>query len=83
MTTAPGPAEVDGRDGPDAVDALRASADMATRAWGAVVLVAGGWLVAGITLRMSLPAVAWGDVWPLAVIGLGLVIMARGVTRRS
>jgi hypothetical protein len=59
-----------------------AAGDTAARVWGLVVLGAGLWFFTDITLGMDMPAVAWRDVWPLALIVLGLVVVLRGVARR-
>jgi hypothetical protein len=53
-----------------------------TRAWGLVILAVGLWFFADVTLGMDMPNVPWGDVWPLALILLGIVILVRGMARR-
>jgi hypothetical protein len=55
--------------------------DTAARLWGVLVLAVGLWFFADITLRMDMPRVAWADVWPLALILVGLVVVARGWAR--
>ena len=62
--------------------AVAAAGDTAAQVWGLVVLGAGLWFFTDITLAMDMPAVAWRDVWPLALIVLGLVVVLRGVARR-
>lgn len=62
--------------------AVQAAGDTAARVWGLVVLGVGLWFFADITLGMAMPAVAWRDVWPLALIVLGLAVVLRGVARR-
>jgi hypothetical protein len=62
--------------------AVAAAGDTAARVWGLVVLGAGLWFFADITLGMEMPAVAWRDVWPLALIVVGLAVVLRGVARR-
>jgi hypothetical protein len=58
-----------------------AAADAAGRIWGLVLLVAGLWLFARITLKLDVPMIPWGDLWPILLIVLGgLVIL--GATRR-
>jgi hypothetical protein len=61
--------------------AVRDAADMAGRVWGLVLLAAGLWLFAAITLRLSLPRFAWGDFWPLILIVIGGLILVRGLAR--
>ena len=58
------------------------AADTATRVWGLLVLAVGVWFFADITLGMEMPAIAWRDVWPVALIGLGLAVLVRGMVRR-
>lgn len=62
--------------------AVAAAGDTAARVWGLVVLGVGLWFFADITLGMAMPAVAWRDVWPLALIIVGLAVVLRGVARR-
>lgn len=61
---------------------LRA-ADVAGAVGGVIVLAIGVWFLADVTLGMDLPAVSWGEVWPLALIVLGLAVVASGTGRRS
>lgn len=52
------------------------------RTWGLIVLAVGLWFFADVTLALDMPAVPWGDLWPLAIILVGLFIVVRGMTRR-
>ena len=61
--------------------AVRDAAEMAGRLWGTVLLAAGLWLFAAITLGLSLPRLAWGDLWPLILILMGGLILVRGLAR--
>lgn len=63
--------------------AVRETFDLAGRLWGLVVLGFGLWFFADVTLRMDLPAVAWDDLWPVALILLGGLVVLRGVARRA
>ena len=63
---------------PTVVDA----ADTATRVWGLLVLAVGVWFFADITLGMNMPTIAWRDVWPVALIVLGLAVLVRGMASR-
>jgi hypothetical protein len=63
---------------PGVVDA----ADTAARVWGLLVLAVGLWFFADITLGYDMPAVAWRDVWPIALIAIGLAVVLRGMARR-
>jgi hypothetical protein len=62
---------------------VRAAADTAARVWGLIVLAFGLWFLADYTFGMDMPAVPWGDVWPLGLILLGALIVVRGMGRRS
>jgi|GEM_PF-6766094 len=61
--------------------AVRDAADTAGRLWGAILLAAGLWLFAAITLRLDLPNVAWADFWPVILMAFGGLIVLRGATR--
>ena len=58
------------------------AADTATRVWGLLVLAVGAWFFADITLGMEMPAISWRDVWPVALIALGLAVLVRGMASR-
>ena len=58
-------------------------ADTAARAWGLILLAVGAWFFADVTLAMDMPSVPWGDVWPFALILVGLAILVRGMGRRT
>ena len=53
------------------------------RFWGLVLLVAGAWLFAGVTLGYDLPSVPLRDLWPVALIVLGGAVIVRGLSRRT
>jgi hypothetical protein len=57
-------------------------ADTAGRIWGLLVLAIGLWFFADVTLGYDMPNIAWRDLWPLALIAIGLVVLVRGMTRR-
>lgn len=58
------------------------AADTAARFWGLVVLAVGLWFLADVTIGLDMPAVPWGDIWPLGLILLGALIVVRGMGRR-
>ncbi len=57
------------------------AADVAGRVWGLVLLAVGLWLFARITLRLDVPTIPWGDLWPLLLIVLGGLVMLRAGRR--
>lgn len=61
---------------------LAAAGDTAARVWGLLVLAVGLWFFADVTLDMDMPTVAWRDLWPVALIVIGLAVLIRGVASR-
>ena len=59
------------------------AADTAGRIWGLVLLAVGAWFFADITLGYDMPSIAWRDLWPVFLIGIGLLVLVRGLTRRG
>lgn len=57
--------------------------DIGSRIWGLILLAVGVWFLADVTLDIDLPAVAWRDLWPVALIAIGLVVVLRGARRRA
>ena len=53
------------------------------RMWGLVLLAAGVWLFAGVTLGYDLPSLPLRDLWPVALIVLGGAVILRGFGRRT
>jgi hypothetical protein len=62
--------------------AVQETADLAGRLWGLVLLGVGAWLVAGVTLGLSMPSFELGDLWPVALIALGGIVVLSGMSRR-
>ncbi len=58
------------------------AADVASFAWGALLFVIGVWFVADVTLGLDLPTFPWSEAWPIALIVLGLGVVASGAGRR-
>lgn len=61
--------------------AVMRAGDTATRIWGLLVLAVGLWFLADVTLGYDMPNVAWRDLWPVLLIGIGVVVVVRGMTR--
>lgn len=62
--------------------AVRETVDLAGRLWGLVLLGLGLWFFADVTLKLDLPAIAWRDAWPIALIAVGGLVIVRGLARR-
>jgi hypothetical protein len=58
------------------------AADTAARAWGLVILAIGVWFLVDVTFDYDMPAVPWGDLWPVALIVIGLLVVMRAMSRR-
>lgn len=58
------------------------AADVAGRTIGIIVLAIGLWFLADVTLGFDLPSIAWGELWPAALILLGALVVLRGMSRR-
>lgn len=59
------------------------AADTAARAWGLIILAVGAWFLADVTLGYDMPSIPWGDIWPVGLIVIGLVVVLRGMSRRT
>ncbi|HYN70448.1 MAG TPA: DUF5668 domain-containing protein, partial [Candidatus Eisenbacteria bacterium] len=62
---------------------IAGAADSASRAWGVIVLAVGLWFFADVTLGLTMPGLAWRELWPLALIVIGLFVVVRGLARRT
>jgi hypothetical protein len=61
---------------------IKRAADTAARVWGLLILLVGVWFLADVTLGYEMPDVPWGDVWPIGLIAIGLVVVFRGMGRQ-
>ena len=61
---------------------VKAAADTAGRAWGLILVAVGLWFFADVTLGIEMPSIAWRDLWPVALIVIGLAIVLRGLASR-
>lgn len=55
---------------------------LAGRVWGGILLIVGLWLFATITLRLDLPAIPVSELWPVALVATGGVLLL-GSSRRG
>lgn len=62
--------------------AISRAADTAARAWGLLILAIGVWFLGDVTLGYDMPDIPWGDVWPIGLIVIGLLVVVRGMSRR-
>jgi hypothetical protein len=51
--------------------------------FGVIILIVGLWYFATQTLDLDLPDLDWGQLWPVALIGLGVWIVLNALRRRS
>lgn len=49
--------------------------------FGAIVLLIGLWFFATVTLGLDLPRISWGQLWPVILIGIGILIVLRAFRR--
>jgi cell wall-active antibiotic response 4TMS protein YvqF len=61
----------------------RRGLDTGSLVWGLILVAIGAWFFAEQTLKLRLPDIPWGDLWPLVLIGLGVWIVFQAATRRS
>ena len=59
------------------------TADTAARVWGLLLIAVGAWFFAEFTLGYDLPGIPWRELWPVALIVIGLAVILRGLRRRS
>ena len=50
--------------------------------FGIVLIVVGLWFFAEHTLGLDLPTIRWGQLWPLLIIGIGLLILYGALRSR-
>jgi hypothetical protein len=57
--------------------------DVGALIFGAILLLVGGYYLLVNTFGITLPELDWDTIWPIALIGLGLAVVARAVASRS
>jgi hypothetical protein len=50
--------------------------------WGVVLLAVGAWFFLDHTLGLRMPRIAWGELWPVALIVVGGIIVLRAAMDR-
>ena len=51
--------------------------------FGVIILIVGLWYFATQTLDLDLPDLDWGQLWPVALIGVGVWIVLNALRQRS
>ncbi len=57
--------------------------DVGALIFGAILLLVGGYYLLVNTFGVNLPELNWDQIWPIAVIGLGLAVVAKAVQSRA
>ncbi len=57
--------------------------DIGALIFGALLLLVGGYYLLVNTFGITLPELNWDAIWPIALIGLGLAVLARAIASRS
>ena len=57
--------------------------DVGALIFGAILLLVGGYYLLVNTFGVTLPELDWDQIWPIALIGLGLAVVARAIASRS
>jgi uncharacterized integral membrane protein len=57
--------------------------DLGALIFGAILLLVGGYYLLVNTFGIQLPQLDWDQIWPIALIALGLAVLAKAITSRS
>ena len=57
--------------------------DVGALIFGAILLLVGGYYLLVNTFGINLPDLDWDMIWPIALIALGLAVVARAIASRS
>jgi TRAP-type C4-dicarboxylate transport system permease small subunit len=57
--------------------------DVGALIFGAILLLVGGYYLLVNTFGVNLPELDWDQIWPIALIGLGLAVLAKAVQSRA
>jgi uncharacterized integral membrane protein len=57
--------------------------DIGALIFGAILLLVGGYYLLVNTFGINLPDLDWDMIWPIALIALGLAVVARAIASRS
>lgn len=61
----------------------RHGADSMALFWGILLLAVGIWFFLRETLGISLPSIRWDAIWPIILIGIGVLVVFRGLRNRA
>jgi hypothetical protein len=57
--------------------------DIGALIFGVILLLVGGYYLLVNTFGIDLPELNWDTIWPIALIGLGVAVVARAFASRS
>jgi len=57
--------------------------DVGALIFGAILLLVGGYYLLVNTFGIQLPQLDWDQIWPIALIALGLAVLAKAVASRT
>jgi hypothetical protein len=64
-------------------EGTRRAVDTGTVIWGLILIAVGGWFFADHTLGLDMPAIDWGDLWPVILLVIGGAVILQGLGRRQ
>lgn len=57
--------------------------DVGALIFGAILLLVGGYYLLVNTFGIQLPELNWDQIWPIALIALGIAVVAKALQSRS
>jgi hypothetical protein len=57
--------------------------DLGALIFGAILLMVGGYYLLVNTFGFELPELDWDQIWPIALIALGLAVVAKAIQSRG
>ena len=61
----------------------RRRSDVGGLVFGVILLLVGGYYLLTKTFGLDLPDLDWGGLWPILVIGLGVIVLVRAIQDRG